>query len=525
MPLGTMISFEDYMCKVLGDDWAVYPDALTDDQRKVQDLHSRYQSVPMTELESILREAGGDVAAATTVLHPMDVQAAVRAKGFGMEKVAALSAISRAESTAVMSAMSPAQRACTLACMAPRNFILTPEGAAFGVECTLCEEPMCHTEFIQELRPCGHFFHVECLASWILTEAAIKQQCPDCRQPFKDRSSALAAMSSSDRAATLAAMPFGDRGHSAEEFGARLVANLMTMPPEERRDALVVLSSVDRAATLAAMSPEDEASSLAVMDIADRASSLALILAVIHPTSRLSRLDIMSPEERAATLAALSPAERASTMAALTREQLKSITGSMLATPLLPWLHDGPQAARRPKGAQCCLIRAQTAEATALARSLRDGNASSGSGSRPQTSLVEEGALTETQLEFDKKCPNSGKFRGVVDVDENNVPLDWLEEDSEEERESRPGTAVYDERQFETRLLTPLSQVFQLDMFVKGLDDDDMTSSDDDHIVWSDSDEDKRGIAEPRREKKLDRTRSSLLRGATRRGYSPDDPR
>ena len=274
-----------------------------------------------------------------------------------------------------------------------------------------------HGELIQELQPCQHQMHADCINNWLITPAAAKLECPSCRQPFKNRSSALDSMSSEDRATTLAAMPFGDRGHAAEEYGARNVAAFVIMKPEQRRTKLAALSAVDRAAILAAMSPEDEADALAVMDQSDRATSLAMILQAIHPTSRAARLAIMSPEERAGTLAALSQEERASTLVAMTPQEMESVKAPMLATALLPWL-DVRQ--------RCDVIFKDVGHADAAPIG----------------------------------TPNILKGRTVKST-------------------LRPGTAEHDAHLFETKLLTPLSSVFELDMFAKGFDDEDSSSDSD----------------------------------------------
>lgn len=440
-----MISFEAYMIDVLGDGWDQIPESSTQYDRKVQDLHSRFQSVPLAELETILYESGGDVSEAVKVLGPMDLQLVVRAQAFGKEQIRKAKELTREGSTALLAAMTPTQRASTLACMAPQNFILTSEGKAFGVDCVLCDEPMCHGELMQELRPCMCHIHAECIGQWLLTPNAVNLECPNCKQPIKDRSSALDSMSSKDRSETLAAMPFGDRGQAAEEYGARKVAALMMMAPQERREQLVALTAMDRAAILSAMSPEDEAAALAVMPASDRATSLAVILQVLHPSSRGARLAIMSPEERASTLAAMSQEERSSTLAALSPTEKALITAPMLATALLPWLHG----------------RRHSEVSLKLARAASSLTSDAPSISHP----FQESTTLESQAA-------SAQCRRV-----------------DEEIQARPGTAVHDEQLFETRLLTPLSSVFQLDTFVKGLDDETSSSDGDDaRPQWSDSD-------------------------------------
>ena len=425
-----------YMIDVLGDGWDQIPDSSTQYDRKVQDLHSRFQSVPLAELETILYESGGDVSEAVKVLGPMDLQLVVRAQAFGKEQIRKASEMTREDSTALLAAMTPTQRASTLACMAPQNFILTSDGKAFGVDCVLCEEPMCHGELMQELRPCMCHIHAECIGKWLLTPEAVKLECPNCKQPMKDRSSALDSMTSEDRSETLAAMPFGDRAQAAEEYGARKVAALMIMAPQERRKYLVALSAMDRAAILSAMSPEDEAAALAVMPASDRATSLAVILQVLHPSCRGARLAIMSPEERASTLAAMSQEERSSTLAALSPTEKALITAPMLATALLPWLHGRRRS-------EVILNEHELA--------------------RDASSLTPDAPSISQTFQESTNCAASAQ--------------------------ARPGTAVYDEQLFETRLLTPLSSVFQLDTFVKGLDDETSSSDGDDaRPEWSDSD-------------------------------------
>jgi len=308
-PSQSMVSFEEYMHHVLGDDWD-FTEARCAYVRKLQGLITRHPNVPSEQVEATFNESGNNPDVSALLLGALDNQAAARRGAFGFNAARKLQDIP-AEIALSHKLMMSAEKETAV-----REKIAAELGAMLPneVACTLAAMP---TEFLTPEREEYQF---------------------DISKMVLCRGLALETLSPEVRANALMAVPLSLRGDLAEEYGERIAPSLVGLPLDELKIALAALSAVDRAAVLASMSPDEEAVALGVMSHADRAVSLAVIVEMIQPMGRGARLAIMSPEERAGMLVAMPPGERAATLATLTAEERAATVEPMLWTGALPWL-------------------------------------------------------------------------------------------------------------------------------------------------------------------------------------------